>query len=84
MQLSHYIDFIEIFNTVKKNHLELYPTPESYLEEFEKAENVQEMYNTLFNHPEDSDIISLDALYDSEIINMEDGRRRKRCDRKWK
>lgn len=51
MQLIDYIDFHSIFERVKKNQLEMYPTAQDYIKELEYYEEnfdyVEEMYKAL-------------------------------------
>lgn len=48
MQIIDYIDFHSIFKKVKENHLSLYPTEESYIEELQDNDESFEYVHDLY------------------------------------
>ena len=73
MQVIDYIDYWEIFKSVKNNQLENFPTAEDYIEELkswdEPYEYVEEMYSFLLsNYTNDFEMIT-SASYDDSILS---------------
>jgi len=60
MKIIKHIDFYTIFEEIKKNQLEEYPSAEDYIGDLEACElpydYVEDMYNFLNNPPEDASI----------------------------
>lgn len=73
MQLIDYIDYWEIYNKIKKNQLEQYPTAKDYIEELKGLEEpydyVEEMYNALTSGLSgDFEMLSSDNYDDYSLI----------------
>lgn len=75
MELIDYIDYREIFEIVKKNHLKEYPTVEEYIENMEgvyhvEDKNAREMYEAFkIDFSEYSPPSSTDGFDDSVILD---------------
>lgn len=80
MQLIDYLDFGSIFEKVKKNHLEQYPTKESYINEnegiIEDLSFVNDLYIDLLSSNEvpyfgEREFPSSNSHFDNDLIDLE-------------
>lgn len=75
MKIIEYIDFDSIYQDVKKNQLDSYPTAKDYIEELKSFEEpydyVEEMYKYLLNPPEDADLTNTQEYSDEDCIKLE-------------
>lgn len=75
MQIIDYLDFKSIFEKVKNNHLEEFPTAKDYIKFLKSSDEpyhyVEEMYKSFDNLPKDYDFISSENAFDNEVINLE-------------
>lgn len=73
MNILDYIDYREIYNKVKKNQLEEYPTANDYIEQLESCdepyEYVEEMYRAFELDFNEYDTPTSDEMDDSIIIS---------------
>jgi len=74
MQIIDYIDWREIYNKVKKNHLKEFPTAESYIKELigldEPYEYVEEMYRLLGEDLGNMDVYNSDNYDDGSFQDI--------------
>ena len=74
MQIIDYIDFKSIFEKVKKNQLEEYPTAKDYIDFLEEvgepSHYVEEMYKSFDNLPDDYDFTNSENAFDVEVIDL--------------
>jgi len=74
MQVIDYIDWREIYNKVKNNHLEQYPTAQDYIEELKSCDEpydyVEEMYRVFQENLGDMDVFSSDNYDDYSFRDM--------------
>ena len=74
MQIIDYVDFKSIFEKVKNNQLEEFPTAKDYIN-FLKSINesyhyVEEMYKSFNNLPKDYDFTNSENAFDNEVIDL--------------
>jgi hypothetical protein len=78
MQIIDYVDFWKIFEKIKKNHLEAYPTKEDYMDELkdlgEPFDYVEELYSFLNERDMSGFKCDSSDTSDDSVLNIVDGK----------